>query len=172
MNRLNEIKRTFANAFTFSLGRLRKKGFCGGFTFVEISIALVILGTLAAIGIPAYAIYIERAKVFQAIAEIHELDEAITVEFGFTAVLPADLTGLAVTIAQDPWGNPYEYTNHALTPPGQWRKDQMNNPVNSDYDLYSKGKDGNSLFAFTAPVSFDDVVRANDGRFVGLAIDY
>jgi general secretion pathway protein G len=45
-------------------------------------------------------------------------------------------------------------------------------PVNSDYDLYSMGKDEDSQAAFTAQVSRDDVVRANDGNFFGLAIKY
>jgi general secretion pathway protein G len=45
-------------------------------------------------------------------------------------------------------------------------------PINSDFDLYSVGRDGQSAPALTARVSHDDVVRANDGGFIGLAIDY
>ena len=45
-------------------------------------------------------------------------------------------------------------------------------PLNSEYDLYSKGKDGASAPALTAAASKDDIVRANDGGFVGLAINY
>ena len=45
-------------------------------------------------------------------------------------------------------------------------------PVNSDYDLYSKGKDGKSQTPFTAKASQDDIVRANDGSFLGLVSDY
>ena len=52
------------------------------------------------------------------------------------------------------------------------RKDRFLTPVNSDYDLYSVGIDGDSQAAFTAKVSRDDVVRANDGGFVGLAEDF
>ena len=45
-------------------------------------------------------------------------------------------------------------------------------PVNSDFDLYSMGADGESSAPFTAKNSHDDVVRANNGAFIGLAEDY
>ena len=45
-------------------------------------------------------------------------------------------------------------------------------PKNSDFDLYSMGKDGASVGPLTAKASRDDVVRASDGRFVGLASDF
>jgi general secretion pathway protein G len=45
-------------------------------------------------------------------------------------------------------------------------------PINTDFDLYSVGPDGNTQPPLTAPVSRDDIVRANDGRFIGKAEDY
>jgi general secretion pathway protein G len=45
-------------------------------------------------------------------------------------------------------------------------------PINSDYDLFSVGLDGSSLAALTAIVSKDDIIRANDGGFIGLAANY
>jgi len=45
-------------------------------------------------------------------------------------------------------------------------------PINSDYDLYSKGPDGLSLKPLTAAPSRDDIVRANNGSFIGIAADY
>ena len=45
-------------------------------------------------------------------------------------------------------------------------------PVNSDYDLYSMGQDRGSVPAFTAKASQDDIVRANDGAYVGLASEF
>ncbi len=40
-------------------------------------------------------------------------------------------------------------------------------PINSDYDLYSKGPDGASQGPLTAKASRDDIIRANNGRFIG-----
>ncbi len=54
-------------------------------------------------------------------------------------------------------------------PPVQARKDRFLVPINSDYDLYSRGKDGLSVAPLTAAQSRDDIVRAANGTFVGLA---
>jgi general secretion pathway protein G len=51
---------------------------------------------------------------------------------------------------------------------GSAKKNMMDAPVNQDYDLYSMGKDGKTNFSFKAPVSWDDVVRAYEGRYIGL----
>ncbi len=55
---------------------------------------------------------------------------------------------------------------------GRARKDHNLVPINGDYDLYSVGADGKSAPALTAEVSQDDLVRANNGAFVGFARDY
>ena len=55
---------------------------------------------------------------------------------------------------------------------GQARKDHFLVPLNSDYDLYSKGPDGKSSPPLTAEASRDDIIRANDGAYFGLASDY
>jgi general secretion pathway protein G len=44
--------------------------------------------------------------------------------------------------------------------------------INTYYDLYSYGKDAASAGALNAGVSLDDVVRANDGGFLGAASRY
>ena len=76
--------------------------------------------------------------------------------------------------------NPYEYlkiegiekNDKEKKSVGKMRKDRNMVPVNSDFDLYSKGKDGKSSTPFTAKTSRDDIVRANNGRYVGPVSDY
>ena len=75
----------------------------------------------------------------------------------------------------DPYGEPYEYTNIAASKAGKGgggRRDRFLVPVNSDFDLYSKGKDKNTVLPFTAPESHDDIVRCNNGGYIGLAEDF
>ncbi len=72
----------------------------------------------------------------------------------------------------DPWGNGYRYLNHATASNGAYRKDKNIVPINADYDLYSMGKDGATAAPLTAAPSRDDIVRANNGRFVGRASVY
>ncbi len=55
---------------------------------------------------------------------------------------------------------------------GLMRRDRNMVPINSRFDLYSKGKDGESHPPLTTKASWDDIIRANDGSFVGLAANY
>ena len=45
-------------------------------------------------------------------------------------------------------------------------------PINSDYDFFSKGRDGKSVGPLTGGPSQDDIVRGSDGAFFGLGRDY
>jgi general secretion pathway protein G len=55
---------------------------------------------------------------------------------------------------------------------GQLRKDHNLVPINTDFDLYSVGRDGLSVAPLTAPRSRDDVVRGNNGAYIGLGENY
>ena len=74
----------------------------------------------------------------------------------------------------DPWDQPYEYLNIRTAGKGKGglRKDGKLNPLNTDYDLYSIGADGKTAGALSAKSSRDDIVRANNGAYLGLGEDY
>jgi len=55
---------------------------------------------------------------------------------------------------------------------GGARKDRFGVSLNTDFDLYSMGKDRSSTDSVSTPNSYDDILRANDGAFVGLASDF
>jgi general secretion pathway protein G len=156
--------------FHFKIIQKRKKGF----TLAELLLAVAVVGLLAAIAFPSYNKYIERLKLTTAVSDI--IDMGVKIQRFQTAnngALPASLAQLQGVPALDPWDNPYQYLSfEGLTGKGKMRKDKNLVPVNSDFDLYSMGKDGRSNTPFTAKASRDDVVRANDGGYVGLAADY
>ncbi|HEU5178041.1 MAG TPA: type II secretion system protein GspG [Burkholderiales bacterium] len=144
-----------------------------GFTIVEILIVVAILGTLASIAVPKYTDYRERVRVAQAVADITALSLLINSYQLDARNYPENLASVGNADKLDPWGRPYVYLN--LQDPktkGLARKNKNLVPINSDYDLYSIGKDGDSRVPLTATASRDDVIRANDGRFLGLARDY
>ena len=146
-----------------------------GFTMIEIMVVIAIIGTLAAIAVPNYMSYRNRAQKSDAISEIRILEIAISEYLDENGQLPDSLDDLGLGDLKDPWGNPYEYLRidgGGLKGKGKLRKNRSLVPVNSDYDLYSKGKDGKSQTPFTAKSSQDDIVRANDGGFLGLVSDY
>jgi general secretion pathway protein G len=55
---------------------------------------------------------------------------------------------------------------------GKARKDRFLVPLNTDYDLYSDGPDGKTASPITAAPSQDDIIRASDGSYVGVAADF
>ena len=143
-----------------------------GFTLIEAIVAAAILVVLAAIAVPSYSDYRERARVAQAVVDIGAMGVQIQHYFDDVRAYPDDL-GQIGWRTLDPWGNPYQYANLAPAKgKGSARKNKNLVPINSDFDLYSMGKDGRSTAPLTAKASRDDVVRANDGRFVGLASEY
>ena len=112
--------------------------------------------------------------MLRAIGDIKAMQQAIT-EFEITANrYPDTLSQVGLGANVDTWGNAYVYLLHDPPPEKtkDARKDRFLTPVNSDYDLYSVGIAGDSQAAFTAGASHDDVVRANDGGFVGVAEDF
>jgi len=130
---------------------------------------MAIIATLAGIAVPMLFGYIDKARNARAMAEIRLMEKDITTYEIENETLPNSLSDVGRGGLLDPWGNPYEYLKVEGTPIGFLRKDRFLVPVNSDYDLYSRGKDGESVSPFTAAISYDDIVRAADGGYVGLA---
>lgn len=143
-----------------------------GFTLVEMLVVVVIIGILASIAIGSLRGALYRARVTRAIADIHTLEIDIEQYNATRGSLPPNLTAIDRAGLTDPWGAPYQYLPLTKTTVGSARKDRFLVPLNSDFDLYSKGRDGQSQPPLTASVSRDDIVRANDGGFIGLATDY
>ncbi|RZB38149.1 MAG: general secretion pathway protein G [Desulfobacteraceae bacterium Eth-SRB2] len=145
-----------------------------GFTLIEIMIVVAIIGTLSAMVVPNYLKYKEMGKIAVAITDVRIIEKQINIYAIDTGELPDSLNDLSISNTIDPWNNPYQYIriDGGNAPQGQLRKDHFLVPVNTDYDLYSMGKDGKSTATFTAKASQDDIVRVNNGGFVGLVSDY
>jgi general secretion pathway protein G len=144
-----------------------------GFTVIELMIGLAIVGVLASIATPMYQSHRERIRVNIAIADIAALSAAIKLYQTDAQALPASLAQIGNGNKLDPWGRPYRYLDLTTTKGhGASRKDKRLNPLNSDFDLYSVGRDGDTRTSLMPPVSRDDVIRARDGRFIGLATDF
>lgn len=147
-----------------------------GLTLIELLVAVALLVAISAVAIPTYQGYMDDVRVNNvrkdfALIEI-QLERYRTDNGGS---LPDALNETAVTTLVDPWGNPYQFLNiEDATGPGlgKVRKDKNLVPLNTDFDLYSMGKDGQSKSPLTATVSHDDIVRANNGAYVGLASEY
>lgn len=136
-----------------------------GMTLIELLATLAIVGALASIAVPKYHAIAEEARTARAIGDI----QAIQTTLDTRDTLPNNLAGAGQALI-DPWGNPYVYVKFSVG--GTPRVDAFGIPINTVYDLYSYGKDGATAGPLNAGVSLDDVVRANDGGFIGAGNRY
>jgi general secretion pathway protein G len=145
-----------------------------GFTLLELVMATIVLGVVAALAVSTYSRYTTRARTSVAIRDIGRIQFAVDrYVLNHDDSTPPDLATIGMDGLLDPWGHAYVYLSFAgLHGNSQMRKDRNLVPINTEYDLYSMGPDGVSSPPLTASVSQDDIVRANDGAFIGLASDY
>jgi general secretion pathway protein G len=143
-----------------------------GFTLIELMITVAIIGIIAAIATVTFQSFTEKARIKKATSEIAAIQTKIKGYETYEGSLPNSLSDLDDFNMSDPWGNSYRYSNFAIVPPNLWRKDKNLHPLNIDYDLWSIGKDGLTHKNLTAAVSYDDIIRANDGAYIGLAKGY
>ena len=141
-------------------------------TLIELVIVVAILVTATGLGVPAVLRYRDNSRIVQAIADIRTLDQDIAIEESSRGSLPASLAGIGRGSFRDPWGRPYQYLITAGAGVGQDRRDRLFKPLNTDYDLYSRGKDGQTQQRLDQRQSLDDVVRALNGAYVGLASEF
>jgi general secretion pathway protein G len=148
-----------------------------GFTLLELMLAGTVGALLLAIAIPSYQGIVERQRVGQCVRDLTTIAQRIEKHRTMNNFRPPmALAELGAGLPQkDPWGSDYRYLNFKAPLPGiqgQIRKDHNLHPLNTEFDLYSVGPDGQSVPPLTGAASQDDVVWARDGGFVGVARDY
>lgn len=144
-----------------------------GFTLVELMLVVGLIAVLATLAVQAWGGWRDRVRVKQAVDDITAVGVVIDQRLQDTGALPGSLADIGRGGLLDPWGRPYRYL--PLNTPanrGHARKDHSLVPLNTDYDLYSTGPDGETAAPLTARRSRDDILRANNGRFVGAAANY
>jgi len=137
----------------------------------DVLVAVVVVLIVGSFAIPAFNGYLERARVARAVSEIGTMSLRLHQWQRSGHTLPQNLAEAGITTV-DPWGRPYVYLRAADASRSHLRKDGDLVPLNSDFDLYSLGPDGVSALALPAAPSRDDVVRAANGAFIGVAANY
>ena len=146
-----------------------------GFGLLDLMVSLVIASLLLTLALPAYNGVVARARNAKAIGEMGTLQVEIErFRLKNNDRIPNSLNELTYDVPDDPWGEPYQFLNIVTAGPGKGslRKDGKLNPLNTDYDLYSKGEDMDSKLPLSAKASRDDIVRANNGAYIGLGEEY
>ena len=146
-----------------------------GYGVLDLMLTLVIASLLAALAVPSYQGFVDKGKNAKAIGDIGSISAQVeSFRLRNNDRIPVNLSELPGEIPLDPWGNPYSFLNIKLAGPGAGglRKDGKLNPLNTDFDLFSMGFDGESKDPLSAKASRDDIVRANNGDFIGLGENY
>lgn len=149
-----------------------------GVTLIELMIVLALLATLAGIAMASYSSYKTTAQNDAAIKDILEISTAIERYHLSRNKWPDKLSDVKYEAKLDPWGNNYIYEKvpsllgSIAIGTTRLRQDANLKPINTFYDLYSMGADGETTNNISVPISHDDIIRARDGEFIGLAKDY
>jgi general secretion pathway protein G len=137
---------------------------------------VAILATLLVVAIPGFERMTDKARISQARSDIAIMSNKITDHFVDYGEYPETIEEIDLPKLHDPYGFVYEYLvifgKNKSDIQGKWRKDRFLVPLNYDFDLYSVGEDGESQAPLTAQASHDDIIRANNGRFIDLASKY
>lgn len=143
---------------------------------IEILIVIAIIGILLSVANPAYQNLMDKRDFTKTTQSMLAIQTAIDNFYIRNNRFPVSLEEIDMEEFTDAWGTRYFYINmsnyNKKISDIKVRRDKKLKPVNSDYDLYSAGKDTLTKAPFTAAVSHDDIVRCNNGRFLGYARDY
>ena len=169
-----KIAYTRRKHFVTPIWRIKGHHYQSGVELLELLIVLAIIGVVAFIAVPIYTSYRDKVNIATAVADITTIEHSIEQYYQENNSYPDFLVDVKKASLLDPWKHPYQYLRIAganLKGLGALRKDKNRVPINTDYDLYSMGKDGKSVSPLTAKMSRDDIVRAYNGKFIGLAKD-
>lgn len=143
-----------------------------GFTLIEIIIAITITAVSSVIASVSYQGHIESRNISKAVSQIAHVASALDNYIHVNKRYPDSLADIGMNDMLDPWKNPYQYSIAEDPCAEMSRKDHNISTLNTDYDLYSMGKDGTSVSLLSSETSRDDVIRANNGNYIGLATEY
>jgi general secretion pathway protein G len=142
-----------------------------GFSLIEVVMVIVLISIMIMLALPGLDEIKTRAQNARAMSEVRSLEKSIyayNIDKGF---MPINISDVEMGDAKDPWGNSYVFVD-LIKNPAAAIKDSGLQPLNTDYDLYSKGKKGTHTANVTDPETRDDILRVNDGSFVGLGTQF
>jgi len=159
---------------------------CPGFSLIELILVVGIVAIVSGIAFPTYSSYREKVDSQKAAADLAGMVILIEKFYAENNRYPNSLNEIGKGGLKDPWDREYQYQNNSLIMENEiksnnkpnykptctgCRKDGPIHPINTDFDLFSIGKDGKSVSSIRAEPSHDDIVRAFNGSYIGTVRD-
>ncbi len=154
---------------------MKKRQYQLGISLPEIMVVAAVTSLISAMALPTFGHYVDRAHVAKASGDIGQISVAIErFRLNNNDQIPVSLSEVDMDIPLDPWDRAYVFVSSrsALTRHDVRRMDNDHVPLNTDFDLYSRGKDGTSGPLVSSQVSADDILRADNGSYIGLGKEY
>lgn len=153
-----------------------------GFSLIELVLVVVMLGILLSVAVPAYERNVTEAKNGQAKTDIRTIEAAVIKFYTENSRYPTDLAELFGSVPSacpkgqktqscDPWYTVYVYQPITYNNFGKCkgcRVDLNMQPLNSDFDLWSNGKNKIYKPQVTNSDSLDDSIRVRNGSAIKL----
>lgn len=143
-----------------------------GFSTMEMVMTVSVVLLMFALVIPAAREIVNKTRSDNVVVDLEKIQTDISDFMLINRRLPDSLTEIYGDIPRDPWGNEFNYLNIADGDESvkfKVRKYKFIKNLNSDYDLFSEGIDGESVQPLTGKSSHDDIVRAKNGLYIGPA---
>jgi general secretion pathway protein G len=149
-----------------------------GVSFLELMMVVCIIAIASGIAVPAYTGHRDKLDTANAVADMTGMGLLIEKFYAENNRYPNSLGEIGKGGLKDPWGREYQYQNNAVIMANDkkhkctgCRKDGPVHPINTDFDLFSVGKDGKSNDTIRSQPSQDDIIRAFNGSYIGIARD-
>lgn len=143
-----------------------------GFSTMEMVMTVSVVLLMFALVIPAAREIVNKTRSDNVVVDLEKIQTDISDFMLINRRLPDSLAEIYGDIPRDPWGNEINYLNIADGDESikfKVRKYKFIKNLNSDYDLFSEGIDGESVQPLTGKSSHDDIVRAKNGLYIGPA---
>jgi general secretion pathway protein G len=149
-----------------------------GITLIEMMLVVCIIAIASGIAVPTITGYKEKIDAAKGVADMTGIELLVDKFYAQNNRYPNSLGEIGKGGLKDPWGREYQYQNNELIIANDkkhkcngCRKDGPIHPLNTDYDLFSVGKDGMSNDTIRSQPSQDDIVRAFNGSYLGIVKD-
>lgn len=139
---------------------------------IELLIALAIIGILLSFATYLTQEHQERLKNVQAISDVRLLSDEVQIFRVASDRMPTSISELPDGGKLDPWGHAYQFLDIEGNPGSSAIRTSGGTALNTDFDLYSMGKDGATSASLGASNSQDDLVRGRNGKYIGLGKEY